>query len=108
VRSYSVLSLACSGRNPSQRELADFLSLDPSQIVALVDELEQRGLVARETDPHDRRSKGIVATAAGRTLYAAAKKIVRAAEDRSLTDLSRIEREQLRDLLQRIAFEAID
>ena len=56
VRSYSVLSLACSPAQPSQRELADFLSLDPSQIVALVDELEKRGLVCRSTDKRDRRS----------------------------------------------------
>jgi DNA-binding MarR family transcriptional regulator len=108
VRSYSVLSLACSGKDPSQRELADFLSLDPSQIVALVDELEQRGLVTRETDPHDRRSKGIAATAEGRRLYAAAKKIVRAAEDQSLNGLTLSEREQLRSLLQRVAFEGTD
>lgn len=108
VRSYCVLSLACSGRDPSQRELADFLILDPSQIVALVDDLERRGLVTRETDPRDRRSKGITATTEGRTLYAAAKKIVRAAEDRSLGGLSRSEREQLRSLLQRVAFEGTD
>jgi hypothetical protein len=42
-RSYSALILANSGLEPTQRELADFLSLDPSQIVALVDELEKRG-----------------------------------------------------------------
>ena len=108
MRSYAVLSLACSGRDPSQRELAEFLSLDPSQIVALVDELERRGLVTRETDPHDRRSKGIAATAAGRTLYTAAKKIVRTAEDQSLSGLSVPEREQLRSLLQRVAFEGTD
>ncbi len=35
VRSYSVLAMACSGTEPSQRELADFLRLDPSQIVSL-------------------------------------------------------------------------
>jgi DNA-binding MarR family transcriptional regulator len=104
VRSYSVLSLACSGRDPSQRELADFLSLDPSQIVALVDDLERRGLVTRETDPRDRRAKGIAATAAGRRLYSAAKKIVRSAEDRSLSGLSLPEREQLRALLRRVAY----
>ena len=51
VRSYSVLSLACSGLNPSQRELAEFLFLDPSQIVALVDQLEKRGAVKRKADP---------------------------------------------------------
>jgi DNA-binding MarR family transcriptional regulator len=104
VRSYSVLSLACSGENPSQRELADFLSLDPSQIVALVDQLEQRGAVTRETDPRDRRSKVIVATTAGRNLYKRAEAIIRRAEDQSLSALSLQEREALRDLLKRIAF----
>ena len=33
-RSYSVLRLASSRLDPTQRELAEFLSLDPSQIVA--------------------------------------------------------------------------
>ena len=105
VPSYSVLALACSDRIPSQRELAEFLVLDPSQIVMLVDQLEERRLVTRETNPRDRRSKGICATAAGRKLYAEARTIVREAEDRSLKMLSRDERQQLRLLLQRIAFE---
>src|SRR3954452_14358553 len=87
VRSYSVLSLACSGENPSQRELADFLSLDPSQIVSLVDQLEKRGAVSREADPRDRRSKVIAATAAGRRLYRAAAAIVRESEAHSLRRL---------------------
>ncbi|WP_241985350.1 MarR family winged helix-turn-helix transcriptional regulator [Cryobacterium sp. TMS1-20-1] len=105
VRSYSVLSLACSGQNPSQRELAGFLSLDPSQIVALVDHLENRGAVTREQDPRDRRSKVIVATTAGRVLYRQARAVIQKAEDQSLRDLSTAEREQLRSLLRRIAFE---
>ncbi|EMY33539.1 MarR family transcriptional regulator [Arthrobacter crystallopoietes BAB-32] len=108
VRSYSVLSLACSGLNPSQRELADFLSLDPSQIVALVDELERRGAVSREADPRDRRSKVIVATAEGKQLYKKAYGVVRQAEDRSLGQLSPEERDVLRSLLKRVAFETAD
>ena len=104
VRSYSVLSLACSGQNPSQRELADFLSLDPSQIVALVDQLEKRGAVTREADPRDRRSKVIAPTAAGRRLYKRAEAIIRQASDLSLAQLNEQERETLRDLLRRIAF----
>lgn len=103
VRSYSVLSLACSGQNPSQRELADFLRLDPSQIVALVDQLEARGAVTREADPRDRRSKVITATPAGRKLYARAAAIVKEAEEHSLRRLDASEREQLRSLLRRIA-----
>ena len=104
VRSYSVLSLACSGKNPSQRELAEILSLDPSQIVALVDQLEAFGAVTREPDPRDRRSKVIVETAKGRKLYKKAEAAVRAAEDRSLSALNLQERELLRTLLTRIAF----
>lgn len=106
VRSYSVLALACSGLGPSQREMAGFLRLDPSQIVALVDELEQRELVAREPDSRDRRSKVVTGTRAGRTLQTKAARMVRTAEDRSLSPLSETERELLRDLLRRVAFES--
>lgn len=104
VRSYSVLAMACSGSEPSQRELADFLRLDPSQIVSLVDALEQRGLVLRTPDPRDRRSKVIRPTAAGAELHQQAASIVRAAEDASLAPLDGPERDQLRELLRRIAF----
>lgn len=106
ARSYAVLCLAVSDENPSQRELAEFLSLDASQIVALVDELEERDLVSREQDPRDRRSNVITATAAGRALHAEAMKAIAKAENRSLGALSSSEREELRRLLTKIAFEA--
>ena len=51
ARSYSVLALPASDARPSQRELAEFLRLDPSQVVGLVDGLQARGLVRREPDP---------------------------------------------------------
>ncbi|WP_313816768.1 MarR family transcriptional regulator [Citricoccus sp.] len=104
VRQFSVLSLAASGQNPSQREMGEFLALDPSQIVALVDNLEQRGAVLRETDPRDRRSKIIVATDAGRDLHAQALRILEDSEDYTLSTLSPRERKQLRSLLLKIAF----
>lgn len=107
VRSYSVLALACSGEGPSQRELAEFLRLDPSQIVSLVDDLERRGLVSREADPRDRRSKVIAPTAAGHALYAKASEAARQAEAESLGQLSLAERDVLRSLLRRIAFEPV-
>lgn len=104
VRSYSVLAMACSESEPSQRELADFLRLDPSQIVSLVDALEQRGLVFRAADPRDRRSKVIRPTAAGMELHKRAAAAVRAAEETSLAPLDAPERDQLRVLLRKIAF----
>lgn len=104
VRSYSVLSLACSGMSPTQRELAEFLSLDPSQIVPLVDELESRGLVGRAPDPNDRRSKVITCTDAGMRLYKKARLATAEGEGVAMENLSAAEQRTLRELLSRIAF----
>jgi DNA-binding MarR family transcriptional regulator len=104
VRSYSVLSLACNGLEPTQRELADFLSLDPSQIVPLIDELEKQKLVRRRPDPRDRRSKVLVATPKGEELNAAAAAAVNNATAATLSDLTAEESETLRQLLWKVAF----
>lgn len=104
VRSYSVLACACGDLAPTQRQLADFLRLDPSQIVTLVDELERRGLVRRETDPADRRNKIIVATPRGEEVYGMAQNAAREAEDAALAALSIPERDQLRALMRKVAF----
>ena len=100
-RSYSVLRLACSGLEPTQRELAEFLSLDPSQIVALVDELEKRGLVAREQGRTDRRQKIVLATADGEQLHAEAESALKECEERQLAALSAEEARTLRALLRK-------
>ena len=106
VRTYSVLSLACSGMKPSQRELCDFLDLDPSQIVALVDELQNRGAVLREADPKDRRSRLIVGTPAGRRLLRRATALIDKATQHTLNPLDSQEQEVLRDLLTRVCFQS--
>lgn len=100
-RSYSVLRLASSGLEPTQRELADFLSLDPSQIVALVDELEGRGLVTREQGRTDRRQKIVLATPEGESVHAAAKAAVAVSETQTLSALAPSEAVTLRSLLRK-------
>ena len=83
VRPYSVLVLACESEDGvNQRGVAIALGLDPSQIVSLVDDLEQRGLVERMPDSIDRRNKRIVATIAGRNLLADAQSRVDAVHAR--------------------------
>jgi len=104
VRQFAVLAMACSGTNPSQRELGDFLDLDPSQVVALVDRLEDRGVLRREPDPRDRRSKILVATESGLELHARAAARTHEAEVQTLQALTPSERDQLRGLLTRIVF----
>jgi len=104
VRTYSVLSLACSGMKPSQRELCDFLELDPSQVVALVDELQNRGAVQREADPKDRRSRLIVGTPTGRRLLRRATALIDQATEDTLHPLDAQEQKVLRELLTRVCF----
>lgn len=106
ARSYSVLTLAAGQARPSQRELAEFLRLDPSQVVALVDDLQSRGLVERRPDPADRRANVVVATEAGRALAAAARESAQSAEERVHAQLSSEDRETLGVLLRALAFPA--
>lgn len=106
VRSYPVLSLACDDLLPTQRELADFLRLDPSQVVAIIDDLERRGLVERHADERDRRSKVLVPTAEGRRVARVARAAASAAEIAPFSGLSAVERETLTQLLARVAFPA--
>lgn len=103
VRSYSVLSLAAEASHPSQREIAEYLRLDPSQVVALVDELQRAGLVLREPDPSDRRANVLVATAAGSAVLAQARAALLEAESALHADLSDAERAMLGALLRKAA-----
>ena len=52
----------------SQRELAESLHFDASNVTDIVDRLEARGLVVRTVDPHDRRVRRIVRTPEGEEL----------------------------------------
>jgi MarR family transcriptional regulator, transcriptional regulator for hemolysin len=46
-----------------QAALAERMSIEPMTLVNFLDKLEARGLVARETDPTDRRAKIVKVTA---------------------------------------------
>src|ERR1700689_1640612 len=59
-------ALADAGESLPLGQLAGRLSCVKSNITQLVDRLEADGLVARKSDPNDRRSRLAVMTAAGR------------------------------------------
>jgi DNA-binding MarR family transcriptional regulator len=91
--------VAASPRTPG--ELAALLNVDPANCTPIVDDLEQRGLVAREPHPSDRRSKLVVITAAGARTARKAQRLW----DRppaALGELSRDELETLAELLSRV------
>jgi DNA-binding MarR family transcriptional regulator len=89
----------------SQRELADALGMHAPRLVALIDELENRGLVARERDPDDRRNYAISLTDKGRRLLTQLGHLAAQHEHAITAGLDDDERAQLLRLLRRIAQE---
>jgi DNA-binding MarR family transcriptional regulator len=85
----------------SQQELGEVLSLDPSNVVGLLNELEQRELVTRRRDPTDRRRHIVELSAKGEEALAAAYLRLESVEDSLLAALSVEERTTLHDLLVR-------
>ncbi|MBA8825031.1 DNA-binding MarR family transcriptional regulator [Saccharopolyspora lacisalsi] len=105
VRSYSVLTFACEETaGMTQRRLAAIMALDPSQIVALVDELQSRGLVHRTPDPADRRNKIISATDVGHRVAQDAQQRIDRAYNGHFDHVPPERLDELRLLLREIAF----
>ncbi|WP_280434863.1 MarR family winged helix-turn-helix transcriptional regulator [Nocardia carnea] len=106
VRPYSVLVLACeNAAGVNQRAVAATLGLDPSQVVALVDDLERRGLVERIADHADRRNKLIVATAAGRAVLGEARGLVDEVHSRCFGQLPEQVLDDMREALRGLVAE---
>lgn len=87
----------------SQQELARRLAILPSQLVALLDELEGRGFIERRQDATDRRTYALHLTKSGRDALEHIGRIAREHDDAILAALNAHEREQLNALLGRIA-----
>lgn len=86
-----------------QRALASALSLDPRNVVGLLNELEERGLVSRRRDPVDRRRHIVEISSEGARLLADAQDRLAACEQRLLGALTEQERVTLHGLLARAA-----
>lgn len=87
----------------SQQELARRLAILPSQLVALLDELEERSFIERRQDTTDRRTYALHLTTTGRNVLEQIGRIAREHDDAILAALNAHEREQLNALLGRIA-----
>jgi DNA-binding MarR family transcriptional regulator len=91
----------------TQGALGDALRLDPANLVGLLNELEQRALLARRRDPNDRRRHIVELSPAGRTALARAERALASVQDDVLSGLDDDERCTLHTLLLRAAAKQI-
>ncbi|MFW0794195.1 MarR family transcriptional regulator [Gordonia sp. CPCC 205515] len=94
----SVVADAGGQREVSQQDICDALSLDRSEMVRLVDRLEEEGVLVRERSAIDRRKYRISITTAGRARVRAVDKKLSAATDEVLRALTKDERATLHAL----------
>jgi DNA-binding MarR family transcriptional regulator len=86
----------------AQHELADRLSINRSHLVGYIDAVENRKLVRRDRDPHDRRRQRVSLTPAGQRLLAPLVDVAHRSQADLLQVLSPPERQTLVTLLTRV------
>jgi DNA-binding MarR family transcriptional regulator len=100
---HAVLIALKEGAHDTQGAIADELGYDRGQLVGLLDELEERGLVERRRDPNDRRRQLVRITAQGKRMLTSLRALARRVEADFLAPLSDEERAELHSLLVRLA-----
>ena len=98
-RELAVLTVLASGEPASQQQAAQRLGVDRTTMVALVDVLEDKGLVQRQPHAEDRRRNVVELTAQGRDRLQQAGEAAQEAELRFLAPLSRKDAQRLKAAL---------
>lgn len=99
---YAILAMLDEHETLSQKQISQMIDTNPSDIVDLIDALEDAGMVVRSLDKHDRRRHSLHITDNGRAELA--KLDVKTAElnDILLAPLTPLQRQQFEEYLYRL------
>jgi DNA-binding MarR family transcriptional regulator len=100
---FGLLTLIDSHPGSTQQELVTRSLIDPSSMVAVIDELEQMGLAERRRHPQDRRKHAVYLTAPGRRTLRRAQGVALRMAQEVFAPLDARELETLRRLLRKLA-----
>jgi DNA-binding MarR family transcriptional regulator len=106
-REFTLLRVVAASAGQSQQTLAERLAVPPSRMVAIVDGLEDGGLLERRPHPNDRRVHALHLTAKGRRVLARAAQVAIEYEAQLCSELDEEERELLIDLLHKLQGERL-
>jgi DNA-binding MarR family transcriptional regulator len=98
-----VMTLIDANPGITQQQLVAESRIDPSSMVALIDDFEERGLAKRRPHPSDRRKHAIHLTAKGTRTLARVREAGRQAGDELLARLEPGERQELQRLLAKLS-----
>jgi MarR family transcriptional regulator, lower aerobic nicotinate degradation pathway regulator len=100
---FGVMTMLDAHPGVTQQELTSKALIDPSSMVAVLDDLERLGLAERRPHPGDRRKRSVRLTAKGRRTLGRAREVARGVAEEVLAPLDAAEREQLTALLRKLA-----
>jgi MarR family transcriptional regulator, lower aerobic nicotinate degradation pathway regulator len=100
---YSVLALLDEQPRKAQTTIAEVLVLDPSQLVGVLDSLEERKLIMRQRDVDDRRRHVVSLTAKGRDQLVRLRRTIDRLEDEMFEPLDSASRKTFHEMLLRLA-----
>ena len=99
---YGVLATLEEFGPGAQAEIGRRLGIDPSDMVAILNDLEREGYVSRERDPDDRRRNSVTLTGAGEQALLRFDGAIADAQDAMLSPLPAADRARLIGLLEQL------
>ncbi len=102
VLTFTALVMIKENAGTSQSKLANALQIERPNLVAIIDELENRELIVRERVVHDRRAYSLVVTKTGSQLCVSALNAVKAHEKNMFSCLTAADKKALTKMMLRI------